>query len=327
VPAYPPIEPFESGLLDVGDGHQIYWEACGRPDGKPAVFLHGGPGGGCSPGHRRMFDPQRYRVVLFDQRNCGRSLPHSVDPDTDLATNTTEELIGDIEKLREHLGIDRWLVWGGSWGSTLAFAYAERFPARVTEMVLVAITNTRAQEIDWLYGGLGTFFPSEWDRYRGLVGGGRHATGTELAAAYDVLLQGTDLDAREQAAIEWCAWEDAVVSLDAERKPGSKWDDRTARMAFARLCAHYFSHAGFLEDGAIARDAEALRGIPGVMVHGRLDLTAPLVTAWRMAELWPDAELKVIEGGGHSSGPGMGDTIGAALDRFAADWPNGARSR
>lgn len=320
MPAYPPIEPYDSGLLDVGDGHRVYWELCGNPSGKPAVFLHGGPGGGCSAGHRRMFDPQRYRVLLFDQRNCGRSLPHAADFDTDLTANTTAHLIADIEALRELHGIERWLVWGGSWGSTLAFAYAEQYPQRVTEMVLVAITNTSRTEIDWLYGGLGRFFPAEWDRYRGFVGLGPDATGTELAAAYDALLQGSDRDAREQAAIEWCAWEDAVVSLDAERKPGSKWDDRVARMAFARLCAHYYSRHGFLAEGALLREAVALRGIPGVMVHGRLDLTGPLVTAWQMAQAWPDAKLRVIAGGGHSSGPGMGDTIGAALDGFAADW-------
>ena len=222
---YPPIEPYDSGLLDVGDGNRVYWEACGNPDGKPAVFLHGGPGGGCSPGHRRMFDPARYRVVLFDQRNCGRSLPHAADPETDLERQHHRPPHRRHRALREHLGIDRWLVWGGSWGVTLALAYAERHPARVTELVLVAITNTTRAEIDWLYGGLGAFFPEQWERFRGFVGGGPDATGTELAAAYDVLLQGPDQAARERAAIEWCAWEDAVVALDAERRPRSLFDD------------------------------------------------------------------------------------------------------
>ena len=317
---YPPIEPYDSGLLEVGDGNRIYWEACGRPDGKPAVFLHGGPGGGCSPGHRRMFDPARYRVVLFDQRNCGRSLPHAADLDTDLAANTTEHLLGDIEQLREHLGVERWLVWGGSWGSTLAFAYAERFPHRVTDLVHVAVTNTTRAEIDWLYGGLGVYFPADWDRYRGFVGLGADASGTDLATAYNALLQGSDLEAREAAAIEWCAWEDAVVALDAGRKPDSKWVDPVARMAFARLCAHYFSNHGFLPDGELLRNANRLHGIRGALIHGRLDLTSPLVTAYRMSQAWPEAEFHPIAGGGHSSGPGMGETIGDVLDRFAADW-------
>jgi proline iminopeptidase len=320
MPAYPPIEPYDSGLLEVGDGNRVYWEVCGRPDGKPAVFLHGGPGGGCSPNHRRMFDPDRYRVVLFDQRNCGRSLPHAAEPDTDLAANTTEHLLGDIEQLREHLGIDRWLVWGGSWGSTLAFAYAERFPHRVTELVQVAVTNTTRAEIDWLYGGLGAYFPADWDRYRGFVGLGPTATGTELATAYNVLLQGDDLPARDAAAIEWCAWEDAVVALDAGRTAASKWDDPAASMAFARLCAHYFSHHGFLPDGGLLRNADRLHGIRGALIHGRLDLTSPLVTAYRMSQAWPEAEFHPISGAGHSSGPGMGETIGDVLDRFAADW-------
>ncbi|HEY2272469.1 MAG TPA: prolyl aminopeptidase [Jatrophihabitantaceae bacterium] len=318
MPAYPPIEPYDSGLLEVGDGHRVYWEVCGNPAGKPAVFLHGGPGAGCSANHRRMFDPQRYRVLLFDQRNCGRSLPHAAEPGTDLSTNTTEHLLGDIERLRELLGVEQWLVWGGSWGSTLAFAYAERFPHRVTELVHVAVTNTTRAEIDWLYGGLGGFFPADWDRYRGFVGLGPTASGTELATAYNMLLQGDDLDAREQAAIEWCAWEDAVVALDAERRPQTHFDDPRKGVAFARLCAHYFARLGFLPDGGLLRDAGALRGIPGVMVHGQLDLTAPLVTAWRIAAAWPDAELRVISGAGHSSGPGMGEAIGEALDRFAA---------
>lgn len=316
--AYPEIEPYDSGLLDVGDGQQVYWEAVGNPTGKPAVFLHGGPGGGCTPGHRRMFDPARYRVVLFDQRGCGRSRPHAAEHETDLATNTTQRLIGDIERLREHLGIDRWLVWGGSWGSTLAFAYAQRHPHRVTEMVHVAVTNTTRAEIDWLYGGVGRFFPAEWERYRAHAGVGPAATGSELAAAYDRLLNDADPAVREAAAREWSTWEDAVVSLDAERRPGSRFAENPRfELAFARLCAHYFSRHGFLDDSELVRNAGALRGIPGVLVHGQLDLGSPLVTAWRMAQAWPEAELKIIPGAGHSSGPGMGEAVVAALDRFA----------
>lgn len=312
---YPPIEPSDSGLLDVGDGHQVYWEVCGNPAGKPAVFLHGGPGGGCSANHRRMFDPQRYRVVLFDQRNCGRSLPHAADFGTDLAANTTDHLIADIEALRTMLAIDRWLVWGGSWGSTLALAYAERFPERVSELVLVAVTNTTRAEIDWLYGGLGRFFPEDWERYRGHVGAGPSATGTDLALAYDHLLQGSDQQVREQAAVEWCAWEDAVLALDADRKP--KQTDLRADLAFARLCAHYFSNHGFLPDDELTHNADRIADIPGAMIHGRLDLTGPIETPWRMSRAWPRASLQLIAGAGHASGPGMGEAIDAALAGFA----------
>ena len=318
MPGYPPIEPYESGLLDVGDGNEIYWETVGNPDGKPAVFLHGGPGGGCSPGHRRMFDPARYRVVLFDQRGCGRSAPHAADHDTTLLANTTQHLIADIEALRELHGIDRWLVWGGSWGSTLAFAYAQRYPQRVSEMVHVAVTNTTKAEIDWLYGGVGRFFPADWQRFREHVGADHAATGSELASAYDRLLNDVDPAVREAAAREWSTWEDAVVSVDADRRPGSRFaEDPRFELAFARLCAHYFSRHGFLEDDELLRNAGAMRGIPGVMIHGQLDLGSPLVTAYRMAEAWPDAELKIIPGAGHASGPGMGEAIGAALDGFA----------
>jgi len=318
MPGYPPIEPYEQGWLDVGQGNEVYWETVGNPDGKPAVFLHGGPGGGCSPGHRRMFDPARYRVVLFDQRNCGRSRPHAADHDTDLAANTTHHLIADMETLREHLGIERWLVWGGSWGSTLAFAYAQRHPQQVTEMVHVAVTNTTRAEIDWLYGGVGRFFPADWQRFREHVGAAENATGSELAAAYDRLLNDADPAVREAAAREWSTWEDAVVSLDADRRPGSRFaEDPRFELAFARLCARYFSRAGFLEEGELIRNASALRGIPGVLIHGQLDLGSPLVTAYRMAQAWPDAELKVIPGAGHASGPGMGEAIVAALDGFA----------
>ena len=320
---YPPIEPYDSGLLDVGDGNRVYWEVCGNPAGKPAVFLHGGPGGGCSPGHRRLFDPDRYRVVLFDQRNCGRSLPHAADFETSLEANTTEHLIGDIEALREHLDIDEWLVLGGSWGSTLALAYAERFPARVSEAVLIAVTNTRRQEIDWLYGGVARYFPEAWEQFRTFVGAGADASGTEVVIAYDKVLQGPDAAKREHAAIEWCRWEEAVAASDAQRKPGGYLfeTDPRKRMAFARLCAHYYSHHAWLDDRQLLDNAGVLADIPAVLIHGRLDLGGSTMLAWQLARAWPHARLEIIEGGGHATGPGMADTIGAALDAFAADRP------
>ena len=243
--------------------------------------------------------------------------------ETNLEANTTEHLIADIEALREHLGIDKWLVWGGSWGSTLALAYAQRFPERVSEAVLVAVTNTREQEVDWLYGGVARYFPEAWEQYRTFVGVGPDASGSEVVIAYDKLLQGPDPAAREHAAIEWCRWEEAVAAPDAQRKPGGYLfeTDPRKRMAFARLCAHYFSHHGFLPDGDLLRHADRLHGIPGALIHGRLDLTSPLVTAYRMHQAWPEAQFLPIDGAGHSSGPGMGETIGDVLDGFAADRP------
>ncbi len=264
---YPHIEPYDCGMLDVGDGNLVYWETCGDPDGKPAVLVHGGPGSGCSPGMRRGFDPARYRAVLFDQRGSGRSTPHASHPETDMRVNTTEHLIGDMERLREHLGIERWLVTGGSWGSTLALAYAERVPERVTEIVLNAVTTTRRSEIDWLYRGAGRFFPAEWQRFR--AGVPEEERDGDLVAAYARLMEHPELAVREQAANDWCAWEDAVLSTEGQGAPfGDRPDD--ARLALVRICAHYFSHAAWLDEGALIRDAHRLAGIPG-----RADPRAP----------------------------------------------------
>lgn len=315
---YPPIEPYDSGLLDVGDGQRLYWEVCGNPAGKSAVVLHGGPGSGCSAGMRRMFDPQRYRVVLFDQRNCGRSLPHASDVGTDLTTNTTQHLIADIDALREHLGVGRWLVWGGSWGATLAFAYAEAFPQRVSEIVLVAVTNTTRAEIDWLYGGVGRYLPEAWDRFRAFVDARGDASGGDVVAAYDALLQGPDAAVREQAAREWCRWEEAVVADDAGNTSGHDFDADPPRwLAFARICAHYFAHAAWLPDGDLLAHVDRLHGIPAVLVHGRRDLGGSPRLAWQFAQAWPQARLQIIEGGGHGSGPGMAEALVGALDAFA----------
>jgi proline iminopeptidase len=316
---YPVVEPYDSGLFDVGDGQRIYWEVCGNPDGKPAVVLHGGPGSGCTPGMRRQFDPSRYRVVLFDQRNCGRSLPHAAESGTDLAANTTQHLIADIEALRKHLGIEQWLVWGGSWGSTLTFAYAERFPKRVSEIVLVAITTTTRAEVDWLYGGVSRYFPEAWDRFRSFVHAAPDANGTEVVETYNQLLQGPDTALREQAAREWCRWEETVVAGDAGHTTSHEYDTNPRRwMAFARICAHYFANAAWLEDGELLANAFRLHGIPGVLVHGRRDLGGSPRLAWQMAQAWRDAELVIIDGAGHGSGPGMTDALIAALDQFAA---------
>jgi proline iminopeptidase len=310
---YPEIEPFEHGMLDAGDSQELYWEVCGDPNGKPAVVLHGGPGSGCTSGLRRYFDPEAYRIVLFDQRGAGRSVPHAGDASVDLSTNTTHHLIADIERLREHLGVERWLVFGGSWGATLALAYAERHPPRVTEVILASVTMTRPVDIHWLYHGVGRYFPEEWARFRdGVPVGEREG---DLVAAYYRLLNQPDAAVREKAARDWCAWEDAVVSLESD-EPNPRYEDPRFRMAFARIVTHYFHHHAWLEDGVLLRNAHRLGGIPGVLIHGRLDLGSPAVTAWELAQAWSEAELHLV-GTGHTGGDEMTDRVVAAADRFA----------
>jgi proline iminopeptidase len=313
---YPPIEPHEQGLLDVGDGQRVYWEVCGNPEGRPAVVLHGGPGSGCSTGVRRCFDPEAYRIVLFDQRGCGRSTPHASDPRADLSANTTGHLLADLERLRRHLGIERWLLFGGSWGSTLALAYAERHPERVTEIVLVGVTTTRRSEIDWLYRGVAPLFPAQWARFRaGAEAAGRDG---DLVAAYHRLLQDPDPAIRTKAARDWCEWEAAIASVDPEAQPEPRRLQPDFQMAFARIVTHYFAHGAWLEEGILLRDAGSLANIPGVLIQGRLDLGSPLVTAWELSRAWPGSELVIVNGAGHSAtDPGMGEATLAATDRFA----------
>jgi proline iminopeptidase len=311
---YPPIEPYDAGMLDVGDGNHVYWEACGNPDGKPALVIHGGPGSGCAPDHRRYFDPERYRLILFDQRGCERSRPHASDPATSMEHNTTGHLLADMELLREHLGVERWLLSGSSWGSTLLLAYAERHPERVSEIVIAAVTTTRRSEIDWLYRGVGRFFPEAWERFRDGV---PEADG-DLLAAYARRMEDPDPKVRERAARDWVTWEDAVIALESNGAPGS-YSDRPpdALLAFVRICAHYFSHGAWLEEGVLLREAGRLAGIPGVLIHGRLDLGGPLETAWALARAWPDAELVVVEEAGHTGSVVTRERKRAALDAFA----------
>jgi proline iminopeptidase len=316
---YPPIEPYDHGMLDVGDGNLVYWEVCGNPEGKPALVVHGGPGSGCSVGVRKTFNPERYRVVLFDQRNCGRSRPHASDPATDLTANTTHHLIADMELLREHLGIDKWLLYGGSWGSTLILAYAEAHPERVSEIVIPAVTTTRRFEIDWLYRGVGRFFPEEWERFRqGVPEADRDGDTFALLTAYSRLLSDPDPGVRAKAARDWVTWEDAVISLETNGKPNA-YSDRPddAVMAMTRICSHYFSNGAWLEEGVLLREAGRLAGIPGVLIHGRLDLGGPPDTAWHLAQAWPDARLIVVDDSGHTGSETMRKEIFAALDAFA----------
>lgn len=313
---YPSVEPYDQGTLDVGDGNLVYWEACGNPEGKPAVVVHGGPGSGCGPRARQYFDPERYRVVLFDQRNCGRSTPHASDPAVDMAHNTTGHLIADMERLRRHLGIDRWLLYGGSWGSTLILAYAERHPEAVSEIVIASVTTTRRSEIDWLYRGVRRFFPEQWERF--LAGAPGTPRDGDVVLAYARLMEHPDPAVRERATADWCAWEDTVLS--GETKGASRtYGDRppAAQLALVRICAHYFSQGAWLEEGALLRDAHRLAGIPGVLIHGRLDMGGPLDTAWELARAWPDAKLLAVDEEGHLGGGTTRGHVLDALDQFA----------
>lgn len=314
--SYPPIEPYDHGMLDVGHGNLVYWEVCGNRDGKPALVVHGGPGSGCGPEHRRSFDPERYRLVLFDQRGCGRSTPHASDPATDMSVNTTDHLIADMERLREHLGIEQWLLYGGSWGSTLILAYAERHPQCVSEIVIPGVTMTRPSEIDWLYRGVGRFFPDEWEQFR--AGVPETERDGDLVAAYAQLLEDPDPDVRTRAAADWVTWEDAVISLEPNGKPNA-YSSRPpeALLALVRICAHYFSHGAWLQDGELLRQADRLAGIPAVLIHGRLDMGSPLGNAWELARAWPDAKLVVVGDSGHTGSDTMKDEILGTLDRFA----------
>jgi proline iminopeptidase len=312
---YPEIDPSTHGALNVGGGHRIYWECCGAAEGKPAVVLHGGPGSGATPTFRRFFDPSAYRVVLFDQRGSGRSTPHAGAATADLSTNTTHHLIADIEKLRDHLGVERWLVFGGSWGSTLALAYAERFPERVSELVLFSIVTTTTREVQWITRDAGRFFPAEWSRFR--AGVPAEARDGNLADAYSVLLHSTSAEVRERAARDWCRWEDVHVRITPASRPNPRYEDPVFRLAFARLVTHYWRHHAWLVDGSLLEQADRLTGIPGVLVHGRLDLSGPPDIAWRLSEAWPDSELILIELGGHGlDRPETIEALVGATDRF-----------
>ncbi len=310
---YPFIDPYDEGMLDAGDGNLVHWDVAGNPDGLPALVVHGGPGSGCTPRTRRYFDPDRYRIVQFDQRNCGRSTPHASTLAADLRHNTTWHLVADMERLREHLGIQRWLLFGGSWGSTLILAYAERHPGRVAGIVIGGVTSTRRREINWLYEGVGRFFPAQWAAFRDFATPG----GGDVVAAYARLMGSPDPAVRAAAAEAWCAWEDTAVSLEPNGVPDAyrgRPDD--AKLAMARICTHYFAHAAWLEEGVLLREAGRLAGIRGVLLHGRFDISSPLETAWLLAQRWSDATLTVVEDSGHTGSDTMRTLIREALDSF-----------
>ena len=314
---YPAIEPYAHGMLDVGEGHRVYWETCGNPRGKPAVVIHGGPGSGCTPWHRRLFDPSACRVVLFDQRNCGRSTPHASAFDTDLASNNTQNLVADIERLREHLGVERWLVIGGSWGSTLALAYAERFPKRVTEIILFGVTTGRHKEFDWSFrGGLADLFPEQWEQLRDAVPAALRDGG--IIDAYCRLLHDPDPAIREQAALAWCTWESATPAWPPAQGLSPRFAYPSFRLAFARIVTHYVRHNAWLEDNILIRDAAAITDIPGIMVNGRFDLQAPIGWAYDLKRIWPRAKLVIVDDAGHdASNAGIAQELVSATDQFA----------
>lgn len=308
-------DPYDSGMLDVGDGHHVYWECCGNPDGKPALFLHGGPGSGCSPGQRRFFDPNAYRVVLFDQRGSGRSRPLASTHDADLRSNTTTHLIGDIERLRELHNVDRWTVMGMSWGTTLGLAYAQSHPRHVDAMVLALVTTTSRREVEWITQDVGRIFPREWERFASAVPDSLRRV--PLVDAYAMLLFDPDPLVREHAAREWCAWEDAHVSLTPGHRPNPRYEDADFRLRFARLVTHYWRNAGFMEEDQLLRNAAILNGIAGALIHGRYDISSPMETAWRLSREWTTSQLHVLDDAGHGGGDSLLAIIDDALARFA----------
>jgi len=315
---YPATKPYDQGLLDVGDGNHMYWETCGNPAGKPAVIVHGGPGSGCRPGQGRAYDPGRYRVVLFDQRGCGRSTPHASDPAVDMSVNTTAHLIADMELLRVHLGIDRWLLNGISWGTTLSLAYAEQYPDRVSEIVLDSVSTARRGEIDWLYRGARLFFPDQWDSFAAGSGLPADTPCPDMLAAYASLTGHPDVAVRERASLDWCAWEDAVLSFEGFGTTPYDGRPSAAMQALARLCAHYYANAAWLAEDQLVREAGRLAGIPGVLIHGHRDMSCPLAYVRELARAWPGAELRVIQDAGHVGSDASMDALFATIDRFAA---------
>lgn len=312
---YPPIDCHEHGTLDVGDGHQVYWEVSGNPDGKPVVFLHGGPGSGTHPTQRRLFDPRAYRIVLFDQRGCGRSTPHVAEDGADLTHNTTWHLVDDMERLREHLDIDRWQVFGGSWGATLAVAYAERHPERVTEIILRGVFLLRSVELDWMYrGGAGMLFPEAWAEFVGTL---PVEDRDDPLAAYHRLVNDADPAVRAHAATAWSSWEGAAVSLVPSPGHAAQYADPRFAVPFAKIALHYFVHDGWLDPDQLIRDAGKLAGIPGRIVQGRYDAVTPPATAWELHRAWPYSELILLPEAGHSvTDRGVLEQLLKATDEF-----------
>lgn len=308
---YPEIEPYDHGMLDVGDGHRVYWELCGNPKGKPVVFLHGGPGGGCSPTQRRQFNPEKYRILLFDQRGCGRSTPHA-----SLEANTTWHLVADIERLRMMIGVDKWMVFGGSWGSTLALAYAQTHPERVSELVLRGIFTLRRAELLWYYQeGASWLFPDKWERFLAPIPEEERG---DMMTAYRKRLTHPDPAVQQKAARAWSLWEGETITLLENEGYSAQFGEDHYALAFARIENHYFVNAGFMEEGQLLRNAHRLKGIPGVIVQGRYDIATPPKTAWELHKAWPEAKFIMVPDAGHAfTEPGITHHLIEATDAFA----------
>ncbi|NYT59030.1 prolyl aminopeptidase [Alcaligenaceae bacterium] len=309
---YPDIQPYAHGFLNTEDGHQVYWELCGNPQGKPAIFLHGGPGGGCSTAHRRLFNPERYKVLLFDQRGCGRSTPHA-----SLENNTTWDLVADMERLRtEVLQADQMLVFGGSWGSTLALAYAQKHTAQVSELIVRGIFTIRQQELQWFYqDGASRLFPDYWEAYLAPIPQDEQH---DLISAYHRRLTGADRAVQLEAAHAWTQWESRTISLLPNRAHQQDHAADHAALAFARIENHYFVHHGFMEEGQLLRDAHLLHDIPGIIIQGRYDACTPATTAWALHRAWPQAEFHMVDDAGHAfDEPGILARLLAATDQFS----------
>lgn len=309
---YPAIEPYDHGFLKVDDRHSLYFEQCGNPQGKPVVMIHGGPGGGCSDNMRRFHDPQKYRIILLDQRGAGRSKPHA-----DLVDNTTWHLVADLEALRKHLGVTRWQVFGGSWGSTLALAYAQAHPDVVTELVLRGIFMLRRWELEWFYQeGASRLYPDAWDHYLKPIPPVERA---DLISAYHRRLTADDRAVRVEAARAWSVWEGATSFLHQDPHFMQAHEADDFALAFARIECHYFVNGGFFEvEDQLLRDIDRIRRIPTVIVHGRYDVVCPIQNAWDLHKAWPESELIVVGDAGHSAfEPGNADALIRATDRFA----------
>ena len=313
---HPILDPRESGLVETGDGHQVYWEVVGNPHGKPAVVLHGGPGSGAGPWWRQFFDPERYRVVLMDQRGCGRSRPDAGEDRAALANNTTAHLVADLEMVRQHLGIDRWLLFGASWGSTLGLAYAIEHRERVSELVLWAVVTTRARDVHWLTHVMGDVYPEEYDALLDVLP--TEAREGNVAAAVHALLMSGDPEVCDQAARAWCAWEDRLGTLTGPIQEHSRSSDPRRRLGFARLVTHYFANHAFLDDDAIVGNLDRLRDIPTYLLRGRLDIASPLRSAYEVAQKLPHAVFDIVESDAHGAGDDTMERLVAVLDGYAA---------
>ena len=309
---YPEITPYLSGTLPVGNGHEIYYEECGNPQGKPAVYLHGGPGGGSNPSQRRVFDPQKYRIILFDQRGCGKSTPRA-----SLEHNTTWDLVADMERLRTHLGIETWQVCGGSWGSTLALAYAQNHADRVSELILRGIFTLRQSELDWYYrGGAAALFPDEWEKFAAPIDPAKRGA---MIKAYYVELTSEDAERRRRAARAWSVWEGSTINLLQRPEQIRHFGKEDFAEAFARIECHYFVNEGFFDyDGWLLDQVDRIRHLPATIIQGRYDVCTPMTTAWDLHRAFPEADFYIVADAGHAfDEPGIADRLVRTTDKYA----------